>query len=390
MTSFRKWSNREGRGDPTAFFSDIRKCLRLPRCDQLMILDCCFAARAFAPEHIGKRKFELLTSTAHNLGSPAPHLPESFTKTLYQCLERLVSEHPGGFSTSHLYREVYHTVPNPKPLLFDQARHSFGKIWLRPQMVTDKPPKSPEGSRSLKLTFRLNANPDLAVMNELAQHLQFLPYVDQIRFEDLCAPQEQIANFMTSIVRAGKLRPLIRRIHARRQLHKISEMSKGENGFQPPPSFLKLTLDQNQNHHPAYDWSSATEVVGDLTSTDFARSPNRRKKSETWPSAQATRSRTGHQRNGQMSPGYKKDVPEAGPSVKIHQGHENGMICPSLDSLRQRGQDCAYGMAGTVSNADKGSLPHEGHRKRPRSSSLDQESTPLKKRSTFDSNVSQR
>ena len=35
---YRKFGNSDGLGDPTAFFNDIRTCLRLPRCDQLMIL----------------------------------------------------------------------------------------------------------------------------------------------------------------------------------------------------------------------------------------------------------------------------------------------------------------------------------------------------------------
>ena len=82
----RKFRNEDGSGDPTAFFNDIHACLRLPRCDQLMILDCCYSAKAFAPQHIGKRKFELMASAAHDRESPAPHLPHSFTNTL-QLLE---------------------------------------------------------------------------------------------------------------------------------------------------------------------------------------------------------------------------------------------------------------------------------------------------------------
>ncbi len=143
-----------------------------------MILDCCYSARAFTQEHIGKRKFELLTSAAHNLTSPAPKFPHSFTRALHDTMKRLLEENPKGFCTSHLYREVYHTIPdstNPKPLLFDQARHSFGRIWLRPQVQSDKPPKAANEGRYLKLTFRLNEKPDLAVMNELALNLQYLP-----------------------------------------------------------------------------------------------------------------------------------------------------------------------------------------------------------------------
>ena len=296
-----------------------------------MILDCCYAAKAFARDHIGKRKFELITSAAHDLKSPAPHLPHSFTRTLYQCLKRLVEENPTGFSTAHLYREVYHTMPiteppqpsNPKPLLFDQARHSYGKIWLRPQVVIDRPPNPHQEGRYLKLKFRLNATPDLAVMNELATHLQFLPHVDQISFEDLYAPKEQITSFMQLIVQAIRLRPLIRRIHAKRQMRKISEMRRGENGDPPPSSLLKLTLDQN--HPAAYDWSSATEV-SNHNPTHFAQSRGQRKKSETWPPGQATVYRNDPLLRPQLLAESRKDVPEPGTSGESLQEHAKGMI----------------------------------------------------------------
>ena len=257
----------DGYGDPTAFFNDIRSCIRLPRCDQLMILDCCYAAKAFTREHIGKRKFELLASSPPDSRSPAPHLAWSFTRALYQALKRLLDANPKGFCTSHLYREVYHTmpaapsshsseVPRPKPLLFDQAPHSFGRIWLRPQDVTTKPPKGPEDGRYLKLTFRLTADPELAVMNELALQLQFLPHVDQIRFEDLAAPKEQIMNFMRSIHLASKLRPLVRRLQARRQGRTIRALA-GQSDKRTPTSLIELHLENN--HRTAYDWSSAIE-----------------------------------------------------------------------------------------------------------------------------------
>lgn len=283
----------DGNVDPTAFFNDIRTCVRLPNCDQLMILDCCFAAKAFAREPIGKQKFELITSTAHDLFSPAPHLPHSFTTTLYHCLERLVKENPKGFSTSHLYRELYHTMPimeppdplNPKPLLFDQARHSYGRIWLRPQVIMDKPPKAKEDGRYLKLTFRLNGIPNLAVMNELALRLQFLPHVDQIRFEDLYAPREQITDFMRMILQAQRIRPLIRKMLARRQLRETAKMRTEEKGVETPTSLLKLSL--VQKYHPAYDWNGAYEN-SDHKAKDSEHSRYQRKKSRTWPPTEAT------------------------------------------------------------------------------------------------------
>ncbi len=249
-----------------------------------MILDCCYSARAFTQEHIGKRKFELLTSAAHNLTSPAPKFPHSFTRALHDTMKRLLEENPKGFCTSHLYREVYHTIPdstNPKPLLFDQARHSFGRIWLRPQVQSDRPPKAANEGRYLKLTFRLNEKPDLAVMNELALNLQYLPHVDQVRFDNLYAPKDQIADFMKMVVQASKLKPLLRKIHAKRQLRKVTELT-GQKNEETPPSLIKLHLEQTS--HSTYDWGSAQPDL-DYKPVESQQTQDRMKKSRNWPPA---------------------------------------------------------------------------------------------------------
>lgn len=107
-------------------------------CDQLVILDSPYSAKAFTRDRIRKSKFELMTSAAHNVISPGPELPQSFTRHLNDVITRLLKDNPKGFSTSHLYSEVYHTVPLDKPykpLLFDQAQHDLGKIWLRPRIT---------------------------------------------------------------------------------------------------------------------------------------------------------------------------------------------------------------------------------------------------------------
>lgn len=201
---------------------------------------------------------------------------------------------------------------NPKPLLFDQARHSLGRIWLRPQIESDRPPKAKEEGRYLKLTFRLNDKPDLAVMNELALHLQYLPHVDQIKFEDLYAPKEQITAFMQLIIQAGKLRPLIRRIHERRQLRRVAEMMTGAKKVEAPESLIKLHLEPN--HHPAYDWSNASEV-SDHSSRLSEQSRDQRKKSGTWPPTQARLSTNGSLPIGQPSAEYQVDLPGPGTLV---------------------------------------------------------------------------
>ena len=284
---YRKYSNVDGLGDPTAFFNDVRSCLRLPRCDQLMILDCCYAAKAFARDHVGKGKFELLVSSAHDLESPAPQREDSFTRALHKAMESLIEQHPKGFCTSHLYREVYHSMPttkpsgkrSPKPLLFDQARHSLGRIWLRPQVLDDTPPKYIEGRTSLKLTFRLTESPDLAVMNELALQLQFIPHVDQIKFEDLWAPKEQITEFMRMVFLASKLKPLVRKLHARRQVRKFQALAE-KIEKKPAPSLIESHLETP--NRPALDWSSASQVHG-RRSGYAHESQDGRKKRKLWP-----------------------------------------------------------------------------------------------------------
>ena len=309
---YRKFKN-DGLGDPTAFFNDIRTCLRLPRCDQLMILDCCYAAKAFDKDHVGKRKFELLTSSAHNLKSPAPYLESSFTRALYKAMKRLIEQHPTGFSTSHLYREVYHNMPAakssgepiPKPLLFDQARHSLGRIWLRPQVFNEMPPKALEEGRFLKLTFRLSESPDLAVMNELALQLQFIPHVDQIRFEDLYAPKEQITDFMRLVFLASKLKPLVRKLHARRQRRKFLDIAE-KIEKKPSASFIESHLETP--NRPACDWSSASQIH-DHHSGYTHESRDGRKKRKTWPSFSEPSMTAEIQPHGEILPTGIKGLP---------------------------------------------------------------------------------
>lgn len=197
------------------------------------------------------------------------------------------------------------SAPRPKPLLFDQARHSYGRIWLRPQELTDRRPKPQEEGRYLKLTFRLNQNPDLAVMNELALQLQFLPHVDQIRFEDLYAPAEQITDFMRLVMLASKLRPLIRKLQARRQGREIRALA-GQNQKETPLSLIELHL-KNSNR-PACDWSSASQVEGHIP-TETHHSIDQRTKSGAGLSRQALAIPKQCQPNGRS--GLENDIETA-------------------------------------------------------------------------------
>ena len=239
--------------------------LRIPTCDILVILDCSFSAKFFAREVMGKKNVELLVSAAEDARSPAPFLPQSFTSTLYEALKRLLHEKPQGFDTSCLYREVYHTMPvtqpprlpNTKPLHFDLACGGLGKILLCPQ-VPDIPKLGNQGSAYIQLKVRLNKQPDLSVMNELALSLRYLPHVDQIAFEDLYAPRQQVSDFMRTIILAQRIRPLIRKMQARRRLRDLANQRTEDRSTETPSSLLRLHLEQH--HSPVYDWGLTTRV----------------------------------------------------------------------------------------------------------------------------------
>ena len=146
---------------------------------------------------MGKRKFELLTSAAHDAESPAPKFEGSFTRALNQTLPKLLKENDNGFLTSDLFSELYHTVPkdSPRPHLFDQSRHDYGKIRLRPHNFTAV--ATPERQNLfLNLTLRINVEPEDAIIHELARHLSFLPHVNEVRFEKMYEPMEDFFAFV--------------------------------------------------------------------------------------------------------------------------------------------------------------------------------------------------
>ena len=185
---------------------------------------------------------------------------------------------PKGFSTSQLYRDLFHSIPQDiktKPMLFDQSRQSYGKIWLRPQeLVPKNDPDTKREGRFLNLTLQLNEEPNDVVMNDLALALQYLPHVNEIRFVDLYAPRHQLESFIRSVSLAQKLRPLIRKLHARVKLRKLTEMAQNHNVAAPSATFLDLLF--KPISHPVYDWSSA-RGPGEPSH------PRLRQSSSTWP-----------------------------------------------------------------------------------------------------------
>ncbi|KAL8662805.1 MAG: hypothetical protein Q9202_004406 [Teloschistes flavicans] len=279
---------KDASGDPTLFFNDILGCCRLPACDQLLILDCCFAANAYGPETIGKRKFEMIVSSGHKNKVPAPLHPGSFTRAFNAVLSKLLKENKDGFVTSQLYREIYHSITHTvKPWHFDQARKNLGRIVLRPQ--PPKVPKAPKvtqatkGPAFLNLTLELNKEPDSIAMNELALDLQYLRHVQRIRFEKLYAPRKQIENFMLYVKQAFKLRRLIQMVRTRRRFKTFLALSTKEKDRQRASNIAKLWVGQTAESSTC-DWSSALEGHNPSPSSPISR---RRGKSFTWPPVQA-------------------------------------------------------------------------------------------------------
>lgn len=123
-------------------------------------------------------------------------------------------------------------------------------------------------------------------MNELALQLQYLRYVDQVRFEGLYAPREQITAFMRLVIQAQKIRPLIRKIRARR-LRRDMVMKNTDHVAETLSSLFKPI--PTQNDHPVFDWSSAiqddshggSEESRDETLKSMTQTPNQGKPSSS-------------------------------------------------------------------------------------------------------------
>ena len=209
-------------------FENVLKTLRLSACDQLMILDCPFSAKAIGPGLLGNGKFELMAS-----GSDSEwNSPFYFTGLFNSAMTHLLEQNAEGFSTPHLYREICLINSNPgllprPPLLLDQTRH-YEKIWLQPQVRRTLSQSKKDGG-SLKLTLKLNVELKVALKDGLVSQLKCLPHVDQIKLEDLEAPREQIADLKRFAMQAQKLRPLIRKMRARRQMRLVRSLKSANH-----------------------------------------------------------------------------------------------------------------------------------------------------------------
>lgn len=150
-------------------------------------------------------------------------------------LEKLLKEHRKGFSTSQLYRELYHSLPATppeRPHLFDLAKNTQERIWLRPLKIAHS--SEPDGNILLNVTIRLKVEEDTAeqpenlnvVMNGLAYKLQYLPNVEQISFKYLSAPKARLQEFCRVVFMRQKLIPVLDRARVRNQAKTLKDMCK--------------------------------------------------------------------------------------------------------------------------------------------------------------------
>ncbi|KAK8164954.1 hypothetical protein BKA80DRAFT_77098 [Phyllosticta citrichinensis] len=191
-----------------AFFKadGLLRPLKAKDTDTLVIVDCCYAAHAFPENRCGKRKFELLSCVPPEEEALGPTHASSFSGGLTRALSALRKEHGfKGFTTSDLYREVYFASPlSKKPFLFDCSSKNFGYIRIIPFAPRSSSPQTmPEPPKSspifVDLRFQLSELPNPGIMTELASHMQYVPYVQEMKFTNLVAPAAQIDDFVESV-----------------------------------------------------------------------------------------------------------------------------------------------------------------------------------------------
>ena len=268
------------RGDPRAFFPDVMRLLHVARSDVLLIIDCCYASKAFLSERHGRRKFELLASSMSL--SPSPGQPGSFTAALIKVLKALLQEpeHKQGISTSVLYSRLFHyrALREYTPFLFDQSQFDYGKIWLRPQRSSanlEMLVKPFEVALDLKIHLSLTKKDPVGLaMNELAKALQYLPYVHHIDFLQLHAGDQDVAMFLKALRRASNVKKVIRILKERVKARKLRELEAGDphRRIPRPPSFNRYVTKIPSSS--TQDWSSGVAKFSNGTVIPVKSSPN--------------------------------------------------------------------------------------------------------------------
>ena len=154
-------------------------------------------------------------------------------------------------------------------------------------------------STYVHFTLRLNEELDPAIMNEIATSLQYVPHASQIRIDHVYAPKRQLDNFMSSVLKAKKLRPLVKSLQERRAAKKLEALKHGDHRDPLSPTLVKLLCKQKQKH--VFDWSG----------TEISQVPTKR--SGTWPPSQADKpSRIKSFSRKSSSVKHRVDIPAPG------------------------------------------------------------------------------
>ncbi|KAL9105458.1 MAG: hypothetical protein Q9227_009367 [Pyrenula ochraceoflavens] len=255
-------------GKPQRLFHNVINLLRKTRSDVLLIVDSWLAARSFSEEELGRHKFELLTSSLFL--NPSPGKPGSFTTTLIEVIDELLGseKYNAGFSTSILYRHLYHhqALTHFKPLLFDQSQFDYGKIWLRPQLApSDHAPSTnrSEFALDLKLHLTLTQHDHIGqAMNELAKEMRYLPHVCRIDVRELHAGGDDVNMFLKELDRVNIVKKVIRKLKQRVAVRKrLEQMPLSEEDplieTNPPPSYYEVVNNPNSSSTQSWQYEFA-------------------------------------------------------------------------------------------------------------------------------------
>lgn len=117
------------------------------------------------------------------------------------------------------------------------------------------------------LRFQLSVVPNQSIMQELASHMQYIPYVHKMEFKNLSAPKAKLQDFMEDVIRAQRIKPLLKKIRVRREAIRINRQK--EDGMQISPiqrqnSFGPLPRRNSELH----DWTPEKGLEEEATAKE--------------------------------------------------------------------------------------------------------------------------
>jgi hypothetical protein len=183
----------------------------------------------------------------------------------------MIEKHPQGFSTADLYSRVYHEQHKArKPLLFNQSKLDFGKIWLRPcqQKATSSTNAADaadvaDSKFTLDVRFHLTKSVTIMDLNKVAKALQWIPFVQKVDMRSMHSPEDDLYEVIRKIHAANLLRPHLIRI--RRALDAKKQQQLRRTDTSPPSSPIENStserfLEQKPRDVELFNWSD-TKVV---------------------------------------------------------------------------------------------------------------------------------